>query len=853
MPTEKSLPKSVGSHIGVNIEQAQAPVHIYLPDKVGKTTPPPLSSKFDLSRLPTTDAALFGREDELALIDQAWQDNGSNVLVLTAMGGAGKTALMQKWIDDEHWRDAAAVYTWSFYSQGSSEDKQASAAEFFDKALAWFGYDGKPIPSEHERGVKLAELVCRQRTLLVLDGLEPLQHPLGTMNGALKDKGLLSLFKQLTADNNGLLLISSRQPVTELDGRPHQRQHELKPLTAVAGIALFRADEIKGTDKELTDTVEAYKGHALSLSLLAKYLHEYGEKEIRQQDTLRELTEFPEETYGSRHAFKVMAAYERQLTGSPDVQILFSLGLFDRPVSAGAMSFLRQEGILSLPDDERVFRAACARLRQQSLLNTARPEQPQNLDTHPLVRQYFGKRLAELHPKSWQQAHVRLYEYFKALPEKELPDTLEEMEPLFAAVRHGCAAGMHQKALDEVYYPRILRNNEDYLCVKLGSTNTDLTILSRFFDKLWQVPISTLSDYNKALLISRVGFILQGLGRLNEALPTIQVGLEWYINQNNMINSAIMAGNLSRLYLSIGEVSKAVNAGRQGVKFAVKSNRTFQRIDSLTDLADALHQSGAVYEAHDLFVEAEKKQRLEADLLYSMRGIHYCDLLLTEGTWHEVKKRAKKTLGWTKKDGGLLDVALDQLSLGRAALQKAIAQAGLPASSCLAPDLACFLPPKSAATPASRVIEAMHIAKDWLDQAIDGLREAGQEDELPRGLLARAAWYRWAIVLLGRADIFAQAVQDLQETEEIAERGGMRLHLTDYYLEATRLALTADKDVLAHTATEHLAAAKKGIEKTGYNRRLPEVANIEELLVKLQNSTEDTVIRAILEGIAGQG
>ncbi|MCI5158407.1 MAG: hypothetical protein D3906_08180, partial [Candidatus Electrothrix sp. AUS1_2] len=71
------------------------------------------------------------------------------------------------------------------------------------------------------------------------------------------------------------------------------------------------------------------------------------------------------------------------------------------------------------------------------------------------------------------------------------------------------------------------------------------------------------------------------------------------------------------------------------------------------------------------------------------------------------------------------------------------------------------------------------------------------------------------------------AEQDLQECEELAQRGGMRLHLIDCHLEAARLALTAGQDILTRTAAEHLAAAKKGIDETGYKRRLQEVANIE--------------------------
>lgn len=542
---------SNSEHVSITIQPSSA------------SQPPPLSGKFDLSRLPTTDSALFGREDELALIDRAWQESGTNVLVLTAMGGAGKTALMQKWIDDEHWRGADAVYTWSFYSQGSSEDKQASAAEFFDNALAWFGHDGSPIRSEHDRGVKLAELVRRQRTLLLLDGLEPLQHPLGgPMNGELKDKGLVSLCLQLAANGNGLLLISSRQPVMELNGRPHHQQHELEPLNAAAGIALFRAAGIIGTDKELCAAVEAYNGHALSLSLLAKYLSEYENGDIRQQDGLRGLPEFPEETRDSRNFFKGMTAYERQLSGSADLQILFSLGLFDRPVSAEAMSCLRKEGILSLPSDDRVFRAACERLRKQGLLNTARPEQPQNLDTHPLVRQYFGKRLAELHPESWRQAHVRLYEHFKAAA-KEMPATLEEMEPLFAAVRHGCAAGMHQQALDDVYWPRIQRTRDNYLCQKLGAVAADLAVLAHFFAVPWHTPAVGLTEKDKAWILRVADFNLRTLERRHESAKEI------YTEKEINVDSILFINTAKQLLAEYHEENKASREERKGLMAAL--------------------------------------------------------------------------------------------------------------------------------------------------------------------------------------------------------------------------------------------------------------------------------------------
>ncbi|WYD79586.1 MAG: hypothetical protein V8K32_09735 [Candidatus Electrothrix gigas] len=807
--------------------------HHYPP---GTAPPLSLSNKFQLARLPRTDARLFGREEELNLLDRAWQDEETRVLVLTAFGGMGKTALMQAWLDQQGYAGADAVYTWSFYSQGTAEDRQASSAEFFDNALRWFGHDGSPLPSEHDRGLKLAELVCRQRTLLILDGLEPLQYPFGgAMDGALRDKGILCLCRQLAAQNNGLLLISSRQPVQELVDRPGVVQHELNPLSEEAGIELFRAAGIRGEDDELAATVKNYDGHALSLNLLATYLTEYESGDIIQQYKLHSLIEFPEEIYSTRHAFKVMAAYEQQLAGSADVQVLYSLGLFDRPVSAGAMACLREAEIPQVggPINDKVFHAACRRLRRLGLLNREDAEHSGTLDCHPLMRQYFSKRLEELHPDSWQQAHARLYEYFKSLPTKKLPDTLEEMEPLFAAVRHGCSSELHQNTLNEVYWPIIQRKNEHYLCRKLGGFAADLAMLTYFFVEPWRIPSPYLIDQDKAFLLGEVATRIRALGRFSEVTEPLKAGIKIEIKLKNWRSATKNTNNLSELYLILGAISKAVETAQQSINLAHQSGEFFLNMSCRTTLADALHQSGEQNTAHSLFTEAEQiqvEQDSESPYLYSLWGFRYCNMLLAKNEWKKVRKQSGKNL---QLDKSLLDVALCNLSLGRAILQKAINQSKLFISSStlnLALDLTCIPLFGRKVESDRRIVRLMNRTKDWLDQAVVGLRKAGTEHHLPLGLLARAAWCRWTIVLMKQADTITQAVQDLQETEEIAQRGGMRLHLIDFHLEAARLSLTAGQDILNRTATEHLAAAKKGIEETGYKRRLPEVANIEEVL-----------------------
>ncbi len=92
-----------------------------------------------LSRLPTTDAAIFGREKVLEILDNAWTDHQTHVVTLTAWGGVGKTALVNYWLNamgKENFRGAEKVYGWSFYSQGAAEGKQASADEFMQETLS---------------------------------------------------------------------------------------------------------------------------------------------------------------------------------------------------------------------------------------------------------------------------------------------------------------------------------------------------------------------------------------------------------------------------------------------------------------------------------------------------------------------------------------------------------------------------------------------------------------------------------------------------------------------------------------------------------------------------------------------
>jgi hypothetical protein len=82
---------------------------------------------------------IFGREEEVAWLDACWRD-GVRVASVVAMGGAGKSALVNAWLREmgaDGWGGAQRVLGWSFYSQGT--DRLSSSDEFVASALKWFG------------------------------------------------------------------------------------------------------------------------------------------------------------------------------------------------------------------------------------------------------------------------------------------------------------------------------------------------------------------------------------------------------------------------------------------------------------------------------------------------------------------------------------------------------------------------------------------------------------------------------------------------------------------------------------------------------------------------------------------
>jgi tetratricopeptide (TPR) repeat protein len=766
------------------------------------------STGISLAKMPTTSANLFGREEELRMLDEAWESPETRVVSLVAWGGVGKTALVNIWLNQigqDNYRGAERVFGWSFYNQGAVEGKQTSADQFIAAALKWFG-DPKAANSSMSswaKGERLAELVRKYRTLFVLDGLEPLQYPPGEMEGCLKDQGLQCLLKELAHHNPGLCIITTRLKVDDIkdDVGTSVKRIELEDLSSEAGTELLKNLGARGTDAELRHAVEDFGGHALSLTLLGTYVRVVYGGDIRQRGKIARLTD--EKRQGA-HARRVMKSYEKhfEIEGKTELSILLMMGLFDRPAEKCAIKDLRNEptiegltsGLTVLSDGD--WQYALHNLREAQLLAKEDPHTPGTLDSHPLIREHFAERLRKSNPKAWREAHSRLCDWYECRA-KKCPNTIEEMVDSLAAIAHGCESGRHREMLN-IYRNRIDREAKGgirhFLRDKLGAVNEDLSTLSRFFCNLWEKPAHELLENEKAFVLSSTGLVLYILGRIEESVQPMKKGLEIYRSIYCFFDAAQSARHLSEPYLVMGRLDLAEQYSREGVDLANhdmvpgETDKEYYQIVTYSTLADVLHHTGQLGESECMFKKAESLQRQREEkhpFLCRIHGFRHFSLLLDLGDYKTVITRAKKTLKWKPQKNYPLGKALHRLALSYAHLLETLEQQSCDFSQ----------------------------AKAHIDIALRGLRQSGQPPFLILGILGQARLHI-------ECKEYEEAQKSIDEAFLMAAKGGMQLYKADCHLEYARRHLAMGQ---SDEARKNLEIAGEMIANMGYHCREPEL------------------------------
>lgn len=193
-----------------------------------------------------------GRDVELAAID-AWHAGEGRVLALVAIGGAGKSSLLTRWLATRE----PDAYVWSCYEDARVEALLAGTGGDLDAVLAGDG-------------------------LLVLDGLERLQsdgRPEAgddglRARGELLDPTMRQLVRAVVRGRGPRLLVTSRFGLADLaawegDGLTTLA---LEPLGEAPARELLRRWGVPDDETTLARLTADGAGHALSLAMLGSLL-----------------------------------------------------------------------------------------------------------------------------------------------------------------------------------------------------------------------------------------------------------------------------------------------------------------------------------------------------------------------------------------------------------------------------------------------------------------------------------------------------------------------------------------------------------------------------------------------------
>jgi len=242
--------------------------------------------KYSWNSAPSVLTEWTGRDDLLKQITDDWNDPKKHVVGLIGFGGEGKSSLARKWVETIITSDVGrstcdGVFWWGFYENRSVD-------EFFESALKYFGVDSRRYQSSSQRAQIVGVLLNTGRYLFVLDGLEVMQHQEGDQYGLLQSNDLRDLLTFFARPDNGsFCLITSRAPLLDLMDYTTYTHRDVDRLSTEDGRALLQRLGVKGSDDELNKGVSDWDGHALTLSILAAYLAE------RYQGDIKHLADIP--------------------------------------------------------------------------------------------------------------------------------------------------------------------------------------------------------------------------------------------------------------------------------------------------------------------------------------------------------------------------------------------------------------------------------------------------------------------------------------------------------------------------------------------------------------------------------
>jgi hypothetical protein len=365
-------------------------------------------------RHPLDRAGHFQPRPDSEKLRRFWQQERGGVLGVIAMGGSGKTVLVEHFLCElpgsslenpavpnrPDLPPPTALFVWSFYRMPKCEE--------FLEQLA--GYLGSDVTDRSGVGQRLAAIQAAlerragARTLLVLDGVEKLQKERDVAGQFTDDAApLRQLLQWVTGRPAGVwVVVTSRVGLTDLGERLGQGYTEVAvdELDPAAAIALLRSRGVQGDDAVLERLSQEFGRHALTLTHVGGLLAKYCDGNPERASDLPPLEKFKHFDALAQRLARVLARYE-ELLSPQEVGVLKAVAAFRLPVTAeaiaGTFATIDLPGfrgsVVQLPD-EWALQGILGQLTDLRLLQEYRDASGRLCySSHPAITQYFYSAL----------------------------------------------------------------------------------------------------------------------------------------------------------------------------------------------------------------------------------------------------------------------------------------------------------------------------------------------------------------------------------------------------------------------------------------------------------------------------
>lgn len=505
-----------------------------------------------------------GRAAEMQMLDDWLANNTDNLLVITAFGGFGKSALTWQWfnnrVDKAKWQTAI---WWSFY------EKESGFESFLAETLNHLGVEVKQ--SARLQLNDLLEAMRGTNILIVLDGFERLLRQYGRMDAALLsddedveiDPSQRDCSSPLTetflrglsgAGLKSKVLMTTRlcpRVLESADGKLLKSCREA-PLAAFSpedAVTYFQDEGIKATRAEILALCAAYGYHPLSLSLLVGLINADHERR-GDIEAVKNLEIFADVKARRHHVL------ERAYGGlAPERRDLLSKMSCFR----GSMEYAVLKKVFPSPDLDK----SLLDLRQRGLLQYA--GETQRYDMHPIVRHYAYDHFTD--EKRRKEAHVQLAEHFiDAMPvTNRNVKTLEDLAPVIELYHHMVGAGN----LDEAWKLFRDRINQS-VYYQFGAYQLQLELLRALFPD-GENKLPHLKDESvQAWTVNELANTYSMSGQPRRSLPLFLINVNYDEKHGRRTHLAIGLGNVATQQLVIGALIAADRNLRRGIDLCIE-------------------------------------------------------------------------------------------------------------------------------------------------------------------------------------------------------------------------------------------------------------------------------------------